>query len=79
MMIVLELVGGAGGSGRGAYTLDLFSREERVQSLAFMRAALNIGFTVGALLGGLALATDSDVVIRLVPLAAGTILRANAF
>ncbi len=28
--------------------------------MAFMRAALNIGFTLGALLGGLALAFDSD-------------------
>ncbi len=45
MMIVLELVGVAGWSGRGAYTLDVFPREERVQSQAFMRAALNIGFS----------------------------------
>ena len=39
-----------------------------MRSLAFMRAALNIGFTLGALLGGLALATNSDAVIRVVPL-----------
>ena len=52
----------AGWSGRGAYTIDVFPREERVQSLAFMRAALNIGFTFGALIGGLALAFDSDAV-----------------
>ncbi|MBA8805151.1 MFS family permease [Nocardioides ginsengisegetis] len=78
MMIVLELVGGAGGAGRGAYTLDIFTREERVRSLAFMRSALNIGFTLGALMGGLALATNSDTVIRLVPLAAGAILGLNA-
>ena len=60
MMSLLGLVDTAGRSGRGAYTLDVFPREERVQSLAFMRAALNIGFTFGALLGGLALAFDSD-------------------
>ena len=78
MMIVLELVSGAGGAGRGAYTLGIFSGEERIRSLAFMRSALNIGFTFGALLGGLALATNSDTVIRLVPLAAGAILGLNA-
>ena len=49
MMVVLEIVGSAGGAGRGAYTIDVFPREERVRSLAFMRAALNIGFTLGAL------------------------------
>lgn len=79
MMIVLELVGVAGWSGRGAYTLDVFPREERVQSQAFMRAALNVGFTVGALIGGLALAFDNDAVIRAVPLLTAVILLANSF
>jgi MFS family permease len=78
MMILLELVGGAGHAGRGAYTLDVFAREERVRSLAFMRSALNIGFSIGALLGGLALATGSDTVVRLVPLLTAAILAANA-
>ena len=78
MMIALELIGGAGWAGRGAYTLDIFSREERVRSLAFMRSALNIGFSLGALLGGLALATGSDAVIRAVPLLTAAILAANA-
>ena len=68
MMVVLECVGTRGWSGRGAYTLDVFPREERVQSQAFMRAALNIGFTVGALIGGLALATNSDDGRAAVPL-----------
>ena len=77
MMIVLELVDVAGSAGRGAYTIDVFSREERVRSMAFMRSALNIGFTLGALIGGLALATDSDAVIRAVPLLTATILLGN--
>mgnify|MGYP000984665575 CR=1 FL=1 len=59
MVTALELMGAAGGAGRGAYTLDVFPREERVRNLAFMRSALNIGFTLGALLGGVALATGS--------------------
>ena len=50
-------------AGRGAYTLDVFPHEERVRSQAFMRAALNIGFTVGALIGGLALAFNSDDIV----------------
>lgn len=78
MMVVLQLVDGAGSAGRGAYTLDVFSREERVRSLAFMRSALNVGFSIGALLGGLALATGSDTVIRLVPLVTAGILGVNA-
>ena len=79
MMVVLEVVSQAGWSGRGAYTIDIFTREERVQSQAFMRAALNIGFTVGALIGGLALATNSDAVVRSVPILTGLILIANTY
>jgi MFS family permease len=78
MMIALELVDAAGNAGRGAYTLDAFTREERIRSLAFMRSALNVGFTFGALIGGLALATGSDAVVRAVPLLAGSILALNA-
>ncbi len=79
MMIALEVVSQAGWSGRGAYTIDIFTREERVQSQAFMRAALNIGFTVGAMIGGLALATNSDAVVRAVPVLTGLVLLANAY
>jgi MFS family permease len=78
VITVIELIGAAAGAGRGAYTLDVFSREERVRSLAFMRSALNIGFTLGALLGGIALATGSDAVIRAVPLLTAAILALNA-
>ncbi len=79
MMVVLEVVSQAGWSGRGAYTIDIFTREERVQSQAFMRAALNIGFTFGALIGGLALATNNDDVVRAVPILTGLILLINTF
>ncbi len=77
MMIVLEIVGTAGWSGRGAYTIDVFPREERVRSQAFMRAALNIGFTFGALLGGLALAMNDDGIVRMIPLVTAAILVVN--
>jgi MFS family permease len=79
MITLLEVVDGAGSSGRGAYTLDVFTREERVRSLAFMRSALNIGFTLGALFAGVALATNSDAVVRAVPLGTAVILVVNAF
>lgn len=78
VLVLLELCDVAGNAGRGAYTLALFSREERIRSMAFMRSALNIGFTLGALIGGLALATDSDRVIRLVPVVTAVILAVNA-
>ena len=78
MMVVLQLVESAGWSGRGAYTIDVFPREERVQSQAFMRAALNIGFTIGALFGGLALAFDNDDVVRAVPVFMAFVLLLNA-
>jgi MFS family permease len=77
MMIVLEAVSVAGWNGRGAYTLDIFTKEERVESQAFMRAALNIGFTLGALIGGAALATDSDAVVRAVPVVTAVLLALN--
>jgi len=78
MMVVLEIVGTAGWSGRGAYTIDVFPRAERVRSQAFMRAALNIGFTLGALVGGLALAFNNDDIVRAVPVLTAVILGANA-
>ncbi len=78
MVVVLRIFGTAGGAARGAYTLNVFTREERVRSLAFMRSALNIGFTLGAMIGGLALATNSDTVIRWMPLVPAAILALNA-
>lgn len=78
MTVAIEVVGNAGWSGRGAYTLDVFPHDERVRSLAFMRAALNIGFTLGAMIGGLALAFDSDTLVRAVPWVTAAILFVNA-
>jgi MFS family permease len=78
MVVVLETVGTAGYTAFGAYSLNVFTREERVRSQAFMRSALNIGFTLGALIGGLALATNSDTVIRWMPVLPAVILSINA-
>jgi MFS family permease len=78
LMVLLELVQSAGWSGRGAYTIDAFPHDERVRSMAFMRAALNIGFTLGAGIGGLALAFDSETMLRAVPWLTAAVLVANA-
>jgi hypothetical protein len=76
--VALELVMTASRSGRGAYTLDAFSGADRIRSLAFMRSARNIGYTLGALLGGLALATGSLDAIRAVPVVTAAVLGVNA-
>lgn len=78
IVILLALVESAGNSGRGAYTLDALDREVRVKVLAYVRSALNIGFTVGALLGGFALATGSRSAIMAVPLLAGCLMLLNS-
>lgn len=78
LLTLFSIVASVGGAGRGAYTISIFSREARVRSQAYMRSALNVGFTVGAMLGGLALATDSHTVIRLVPVLTAVVLLANS-
>ena len=77
LVVVLELVGAAAGAGRGAYTMSAFTGAERVASLAYMRSALNVGFTVGALLGGVALAFDDLSVVRAVPVVTAVVLVVN--
>jgi MFS family permease len=79
LLTAFSVVATVGGAGRGAYTIEIFPREERVRNQAFLRAALNIGFTLGAVGGGLALATDSHDVIRMVPVFSALVLTANAF
>jgi len=78
MMVALRLVEIAGWSGGGAYSIDAFEREERVQTQAFRRAALNLGFTVGALISGIALAFESNTLIRAVPIFTAVMLGLNA-
>jgi MFS family permease len=78
MLVVLELVVTTSRSARNAYRFDIFPREERVSSNAYFRAARNVGYTLGALLAGVALATNSDSVIRTVPVATAVLLLLNA-
>ncbi|WP_183100643.1 MFS transporter [Nocardioides pelophilus] len=78
MMVGLGLVQTASRSSRNAYRFDVFPREERVSSNAYFRAARNVGYTLGALLAGIALATNDDDVIRLVPVVTAGLLVLNA-
>ncbi len=56
MAITMEVIGALGGAAHGAYTLDVLPPGERVKSRAYMYSALNVGFTIGSLIGGIALA-----------------------
>jgi MFS family permease len=78
MMIGLGLVQTASRSSRNAYRFDVFPREERVSSNAYFRAARNVGYTLGALVAGIALATNDDDVIRVVPVVTSGLLLLNA-
>ncbi|QIG41764.1 MFS transporter [Nocardioides anomalus] len=77
-LIALQLVSTASRAARNAYRFDVFPRDQRVASNAYFRAARNVGYTLGALLAGVALATDSDEVVRLVPVATAVLLLLNA-
>ena len=78
VMVAVQVVSTASRSARNAYRFDVFPREQRVTSSAYFRAARNVGYTFGALLAGVALATNSNDVIRLVPVATAALLLVNA-
>ena len=77
--LTFSVFGSAGGSAYQAYVIDVLPRKERVETQAYMYSALNVGFTLGALLGGIALATNSLTVIRWTPLFAAGLMAINAF
>jgi MFS family permease len=58
--------------------VNTFSGEQRVRYQAYLRATLNIGFTLGALASGLALASDNPAVIRMLPVLTAVVLGLNA-
>jgi MFS family permease len=64
VIVVFEVVNNAGGAGRNAYVLDVLPDKERVATQAFMYSSLNLGFTIGALIAGVALALDTDTVLK---------------
>jgi MFS family permease len=68
MVVCFEIIENAGGAGRNAYVLDVMPEEERVATQAYMYSSLNVGFTLGAIIGGIALAFDNTAVMRWMPL-----------
>ena len=67
LVLVFEVVQNAASAGRNAYVLDVLPDEDRVRTQAYMYSSLNLGFTLGSLIGGLALATGSLTVLRWMP------------
>ncbi|MBM2620994.1 MFS transporter [Actinoplanes sp. LDG1-06] len=65
-------------SGRIVYTAAALRREDRVRTMAFTRAYLNVGFTVGSGLGAAALALDSRAGLLVLVLANAVGLVLNA-
>lgn len=78
LLTAFTLVNSVGGAGRGAYSIAIFPRDQRVKYQAYLRSTLNLGFTLGALASGLALATDSHPVIRMLPVVSAVVLGLNA-
>ncbi len=67
MAVGMEVIGALGGAAHGAYTIDVLPAHERVTSRAYMYSALNVGYTLGSLLGGIALAFHSNDVLHALP------------
>ncbi|WP_307834472.1 MFS transporter [Paractinoplanes lichenicola] len=65
-------------AGRMVYMAAAVRREERVRTMAFARAYLNVGFTVGSGLGAAALALDSRAGLLVLVLANAAGLALNA-
>jgi MFS family permease len=78
LLSLLSAVTLAGSTAKNVYRIAIFPREVRVRALAHLRAARNVGFSLGALAGGIALAVGTRVAITSVPLATGVLLILNA-
>ena len=78
MAVAMEVVGSLGGAAHGAYTIDVLPPDERVKSRAYMYSALNVGFTLGSLVGGIALAFDSNDLLHALPWFTAVVFLVNA-
>ena len=78
MAVVMEVIGSLGGSAFGTYTINALPPGERVKSRAYMYSALNVGFTLGSLAGGVALAFRSNTVLHSLPWFTATVFLVNA-
>lgn len=78
MAVAMEVIGVLGGAAHGAYTIDVLPPAERVRSRAYMYSALNAGFTMGAAVGAVALAVDSDLLLNGLPWFTAAVFLVNA-
>ncbi len=78
MSIVFEVVNNIGQAGYSAYVLNVLPERERIETQAHLYSALNLGFTIGAVIGGVALAFDNLTLIRWLPLLTTAIGLVNA-
>jgi MFS family permease len=78
LLSLLAAISTAGNTGRNVYRIAVFPREVRVRALAYMRSARNVGYTLGALAGGIALAIGTRAAITAVPVLTGCLLVLNA-
>ena len=78
LLSLLAAISTAGNTGRNVYRIAVFPREVRVRALAYMRSARNVGYTLGALAGGIALAIGTREAIMAVPILTGVLLLLNA-
>ncbi|BEL05429.1 MFS transporter [Actinoplanes sichuanensis] len=78
MAVGMEVIGALGNAAHGAYTIDVLPPEERVKSRAYMYSALNLGFTLGSLIGGIALAFHSNDVLHALPWFTAVVFLVNA-
>src|SRR3954454_18254512 len=78
LLSLLSAVTLAGSTGKNVYRIAVLPRDVRVRALAYLRAARNVGFSFGALAGGIALAIGTRAAITSVPLGTGVLLIVNA-
>jgi len=78
LLSLLAAISSAGNTGRNVYRIAVFPRDVRVRALAYMRSARNVGYTLGALAGGIALAIGTRTAIMAVPILTGVLLLLNA-
>lgn len=81
--VAFDLAEGIGRTANQSYVLDVMSPDERVRTQAYMYSSLNVGFTLGAIIGGVALALkdvlDTTDVIRWAPLLSAVIMLLNGY
>ncbi|HET6152818.1 MAG TPA: MFS transporter [Marmoricola sp.] len=77
--LLFALTGSAGHSSSQAYVLDALPTKERIETQAYLYSALNVGFTLGAIIGGVSLAFNDNSVIRWTPLLAAALMVTNAW